>query len=131
MKINPALLKSSSDYGQEYILDIHDLDPKVFEVKFIRLFLADLCDEIQMSKGPQFVWGTDSDMDEYVDPKADGISAIQFLHSSSITGHFLDKLQQVHLNIFSCHNFSTDDAKAFIEKRLGGKIVKETNLVRK
>ena len=71
MKINPALLKSSSDYGQEYILDIHDLDPRVFEVK------------------------------------------------------------QVHLNIFSCHNFSTDDAKAFIEKRLGGKIVKETNLVRK
>jgi S-adenosylmethionine/arginine decarboxylase-like enzyme len=130
MKINPKLLKSEA-YGQEYILDIHEVDPEKFEAKFIKTLLADLCDEIKMSKGPSFVWGTDSDMDELKDIKADGISCCQFLHSSSIVGHFLDKLQQVHLNIFSCNNFSTEDAKAFILKRLGGKIAQEKSLVRK
>ena len=119
------------DYGQELILDIHDVARGRVHAKGIKKFAADLCDEIGMSKGPSFVWGTDSDKDEWKDPKADGISCVQFLHSSSITIHAIDLLNRVFINIFSCKSFDAEKAKAFTMEHFGGKISSEHNIVRK
>jgi len=118
-----------SNYGQELILDIHEVPKNVFDKKFVREFVEKLCDEIEMKRGPNYLWGDAGE--NLKDPKADGISCVQFLYSSSITIHAIDKLQKVFINIFSCRNFDADKARQFVTDNLGGTIVAEHNITRK
>jgi S-adenosylmethionine/arginine decarboxylase-like enzyme len=119
-------------YGKELILDIHEVEKDKITVKNIKTFAEELCDEIGMTKGIKaIVWGTDSDKDELKDPRADGLSCIQFLHSSSIVVHGIDLLGCIFINIFSCKEFSTDKAKNFALKSWGGKIASEHVIIRK
>ena len=119
------------DYGMELILDIHEVSKDKIHAKAVKQFCADLCDEIGMSKGPNVIWGTDSDKDEYKDPKADGISCVQFLHSSSITLHAIDLLGKVFINIFSCKDFDAEKAENFALTDWGGEVVAKHNIIRK
>lgn len=119
-------------YGKEVIFDIHSVKKEIITVEKIKTFAGNLCDEIGMTRGIKaIVWGTDSDKDELKDPRADGLSAIQFLHSSSITIHAIDSLNRVFINIFSCKEFSTKKAKDFCSKTWGGEIVSEHVIIRK
>ena len=120
------------EYGKGLVLDIHFVDKDKFTVKIIKSFVEDLCTEIGMTTGIKaIVWGTDSNKDEMKDPKAQGLSAIQFLHSSSIVCHAIDSVNRVFINIFSCKEFDTNKAKDFALKAWGGKIVSEHNMIRK
>lgn len=126
-----AKVKSES-YGQELILDIHDIDKDKIHIKAIRKFAEELCDEIGMKKGPQHEWGEEKQLGKYPDnPKIDGISVVQFLYSSSITIHALDEIGKVFVNIFSCEEFDAEKAKDFTLLTFGGKIVSEHNIIRK
>lgn len=51
-----------------------------------------------------------------------GTSAVQFILTSNITIHTLDKLGKVFINIFSCKDFDSDKVSGFT-KWFGGKIV--------
>jgi len=117
-------------YGQELILDFHEVPKEFFDTKIIRKFAEELCDEISMTRGPIYLWGNDKSLRTMADPKADGISCVQFLHSSSITLHAIDELSRVFINIFSCKNFDVKKAKAFALENVGGKIVQIHNIKR-
>ncbi len=112
-----------SDYGQEAILDIHDVPKEFYHDKNIRQFAEKLCDEIGMTRGPIYLWGDDKALGTMNDAKADGISVIQFLHSSSITIHAIDTLNKVFINVFSCKTFDGEVVKKFAEENIGGRIV--------
>jgi S-adenosylmethionine decarboxylase len=119
------------DYGQEVILDLHDVPMDFFNKDKIRKFTEELCDEIKMKKGPNYVWGDDNELGTMHNPKADGISCIQFLYSSSITMHCIDELQKAFLNVFSCQEFDADKVKKFAEDNIGGTVVSFHNIIRK
>ena len=118
-------------YGLEYVVDLHNVDKDKFKAEHVKKFAQDLCDEIGMKRGPIRLWGTDSDMDDWKNPKASGISCTQFLYSSSITIHAIVDVQKVFINIFSCHEFDTNTAKKFIIKTWGDDISSEHKIVRK
>jgi S-adenosylmethionine decarboxylase len=123
----------AEDYGQEAVLDLHDVPDKFFQLKEVRRFAENLCDEIGMIKGPIYTWGGEK-QDLHVHPnkpKIDGISCVQFLHSSSITIHALDEINKVFINVFSCKPFDADGVKKFAEERLGGSLVSFHNYIRK
>jgi S-adenosylmethionine/arginine decarboxylase-like enzyme len=111
------------DYGQEVIIDIHDVPEEFFTKKNVRQFVEKLCDEIQMKRGPNYMWGEEKELHAYANPKVDGLSCVQFLYSSSITIHAINELNKVFLNIFSCKTFDSEKAKLFTEKNIGGRIV--------
>jgi len=118
-------------YGQEVIMDLHDVDPDKFQTHILKKFAEDLCDEIDMQRGPIYSWGQDKFEGTYkTHPKKDGISVVQFLYESSITIHALDELQKIFINVFSCKDFDPEKAKAFALKTLGGNLVTEHNIVR-
>lgn len=122
---------TSESYGQEVILDIHDVPPEFFTTKNIRHFAEQLCDEIGMKRGPIYNWGEDKQLrDNYKNPKINGISCVQFLYSSSITIHALDEIHKVFINVFSCKTFDGEKAKQFAEENIGGKIIRYRNIKR-
>ena len=121
----------NEDYGMEAIFDLHNIRSELITVERIRSFASDLFDKISMEKGPAFTWGTDSNKEEMKNPKAMGISHLQFVHSSSITMHCLDKIGKVFINIFSCKSFDDKIARDFVIKTWGGDIVSEHVITRK
>ena len=106
-----------------------------FTKKNIRQFAEQLCDEIKMKRGPFHLWGEEKDLHKAKTGegaiKADGISCVQFLYSSSITIHALDEINKVFINVFSCNKFDVKKARAFAEKNINGKIVSVHNIIRK
>ena len=129
-----ALIKKvkEANYGQELILDVHGVDVSRIHSRSIKAYAKGLCNAIGMVKGPIYTWGAEKELGEYPSkPKFDGISCVQFLHSSSITIHALDEIGKVFVNIFSCNNFSSEKAKKFTLEHFGGNIVSQHNIIRK
>ncbi len=114
------------NYGKELILDMHDVkNTKLFTRKGIKRFMIELCDIIDMEREDLHFW------DELYTPKKDrfteehliGTSAVQFITTSNITIHTLDKMKRVYLNIFSCKNFKKKDVRDFCQKYFDGKVI--------
>jgi S-adenosylmethionine/arginine decarboxylase-like enzyme len=119
------------NYGQELILDFHEVPSDFFTDKNVRHFAESLCDEIGMRRGPIVCWGQDKALKTMSRPKADGISVCQFLYESSIVVHAIDELHKVFVNVFSCKSFDADTAIKFAKENISGKIVSIHNMIRK
>jgi S-adenosylmethionine/arginine decarboxylase-like enzyme len=86
-----------------------------------------------MIRGPIYTWGGEKkDLHAHPEnPKIDGISCVQFLHSSSITLHAIDELNKVFINVFSCEKFDAEMVKQFALDNVGGVLVTYHNYRRK
>ncbi len=113
-------------YGKEVIIDIHECkNTHLFNRKDLKRFFIELCDFINMKRCDLYFWDYVGFEEEYKKAPVHlkGTSAIQFISTSNITLHTLDVLKIVYLNIFSCKNFNTKDAKEFCRNYFDGKIV--------
>ena len=120
------------NYGKEFIMDLHECDPKTFTRKSIEHYFEEVCKLIDM-KRIKLVWWDDFRVPKELrqtEPHLKGISAIQFISTSNITIHTLDLLGNVYLNIFSCKHFHTYRLMKFTEEYFKGKIVKYTDVDR-
>jgi S-adenosylmethionine decarboxylase len=114
-------------YGKELLLDLKDCNPKTLRsgVK-IRQFAKEICRVINMKPfGKPFVarFGLGKDFTA-------GYSMVQLIETSSITGHFSELWNQIHLNIFSCTDYDAQKAAAFCKKYFGAKKVRARVLIR-
>ncbi len=112
-------------YGKELILDIHKCDIDTFTRSSIAQYFERLCKLIDMEAHDFYFWDFKDDPEGYekAPDHIKGISAIQFITTSNITIHSLDKLKRVYINIFSCKDFDSNMAKVFTEKWFDGTIV--------
>ena len=99
-----------SPYGIELIVDLHecDLEGLVNKEKLTEFFVT-LCDKIDMKRhGDPLFWEDYSDI-----PHLNGVSAMQFIETSTIVCHPLPILHSVYINVFSCKNFDVKIALEF------------------
>lgn len=64
-------------------------------------------------------------------PEAAGYSLLQFIETSNITAHFVDKNGDAYIDIFSCRVFEPEIAMKVVQQHLNPKNIKKTFLVRK
>jgi S-adenosylmethionine/arginine decarboxylase-like enzyme len=105
-------------YGWELILDLHQCDSTRFTRESITRFCEELCDLIDMERCDLHFWddvGVPAE-DQQTDSKTKGTSAVQFILTSTIVIHTLDLMKTVYVNIFSCKDFSMDEAAQFTAK---------------
>ena len=96
------------DYGKELILDLHNCDIDRFNRRDLTSFFVLLCERINMIPEDLHFWDYEDDPkdERLTDPDhLVGTSAVQFIRTSNITIHTLDRLARVYLNIFSCKDF--------------------------
>lgn len=113
-------------YGMELIIELFGCDLGIITSKEkIQEFIDQICREINMEKYGSArikrfpggdLWGV-------------GYSFLQFLTTSSITGHFIDKGGIAFLNIFSCKQYDDKKAAKFSEKFFGAKRIKAQLIV--
>lgn len=114
-----------TDYGKELILDLHNCDPSKFKRKIIREYFKRLCLLIDMEPA-KLCWWDDlhtPEAEKETEPHLAGTSAVQFIKTSNITIHTLDKLLNVYLNIFSCKGFDDKIAVRFSARWFDGNVV--------
>ncbi|MEK7519218.1 MAG: S-adenosylmethionine decarboxylase [Patescibacteria group bacterium] len=100
-------------YGYELVLELFDCDLKrLTSKKYIQEFVDGMCKTIDMEKhGPLHaerymgggIWGK-------------GFSFLQFITTSSITGHFIETDKTAFINVFSCNAFDAKKADEFAKK---------------
>jgi len=121
-----------NSYGKELILDLHECDSTKFTRYYIKKYFIQLCDLIEMERCDLYFWDYKGYLEEY-DKAPDhlkGTSAVQFISTSNIVVHTLDILGKVFINIFSCKDFSEEDAADFSAKIFGGTIANKVVLKR-
>ncbi len=115
-------------YGLEVVLDLYDCNPKVIRSsKKLAEYVTKLCKLLKMEKYgktllPHF---------GYKEAYTAGYSMLQFIETSSITGHFSELWNAAYINIFSCRYFDAQKAIKFTVKFFGSKKFKKRVLVRK
>ncbi len=111
-------------YGQELILDVHYCNSKKFTRNNLKQFFILLCKEIDMERCDLHFWDYEGHPEEYKKAPIHlkGISAVQFISTSNITIHTLDKLEKVFINIFSCKAFDGQKVINFVEKYFEGHV---------
>lgn len=100
-------------YGYELILDLHQCRVDGFTPTQIERFCEELCGIIGMNREDFHIWASDPEDYETDPPHLHGVSAVQFITTSSIVVHTITKMRQVYINLFSCKSFDIGDVTAF------------------
>lgn len=103
-------------YGKEMILDLHDCNKELMNQRSLEMYFKELCDLIDMERVKTEYWIEDEGMsrEEYdANPHLQGVSACQFIKTSSIVVHTISGLGNVYINIFSCKDFDARLAEGF------------------
>jgi len=108
-------------YGKELILDLSSCNVETFTRESIGNYFDKLCELIDMQAEDRYFWDDEGLPSEecQTNPKTCGISAVQFILTSTIVIHSLTKLGKVYINIFSCKDFNVDDVCEFTVKWFG------------
>ncbi len=115
-------------YGYSSTLDVVECDKAPFTRELIEDFLVALCEAIDMEREDLHFWDYDGDPYGYdtAPEHLKGISAVQFIKTSSIAVHTLDDLEVVFIDLFSCKNYDADVVREMVEEHFGG-IVRHMN----
>lgn len=119
-------------YGKELILDLSDCDVETFTRESIGNYFDELCKLIDMQAEDRYFWDDEGLPPEQcqTNPKTCGVSAVQFILTSTIVVHSLTKLRQVFINIFSCKDFRVDLARDLTLRWFGAGTYNETTVIR-
>ena len=120
-------------YGQELILDIHDAKNLPVDRSTLRDFLSRLVEAINMEAEDLHFWDYEGHPEEYdaAPEHLKGISAVQFIKTSSIVVHTLDDMKRVYINIFSCSTLNPETVRRMSVEFFGGRVVQSFIVERK
>jgi len=114
-------------FGYELVMDLSDCDLSVMSSKKkLAEYVNKLCKLIKMKKYGKVqlpYFGLEK-------PQTKGYSLLQFIETSSITGHFSEYWRKSYINIFSCKPYNHRLAANFTKEFFGSKHAKIRFLVR-
>jgi S-adenosylmethionine/arginine decarboxylase-like enzyme len=118
----------TGSFGLEVVMDLYGCDPKVIRSgKKLAEFTTKLCKLLKMKKFGK----TQLPHFGYNEAHTSGYSMLQFIETSSITGHFSDLWNAAYINVFSCRDFDTKKCVDFTVKFFGAQRVNQRVLIRK
>jgi len=94
----------------ELLIDLENCELR-FNKRNIRSYINKICKVIKMKKhGKLILW---EDAHNKIRELRGGISACQFIKTSSIVVHSFEKFNSCYIDIFSCRNFDMSKAARF------------------
>ena len=101
-------------YGRQLIMDLYGCNPESFTRESIEQWLIDLCELIDMQREDLHFWDYEGCPEEEAaapDHLA-GTSAVQFITTSDIVVHTIDRLGECYIDLFTCKAFEPELAIA-------------------
>ena len=111
-------------YGYSTVMDLTDCDSATFNRDYIELFLKALCVAIDMEREDLHFWDYEGDPEGYNNAPSHlrGVSAVQFIRTSSIVVHTLDEFNAVFFDLFSCKKYDPNILANMATEWFGGKV---------
>lgn len=107
---------SQSVWGIASGIDIYDCDPeRIRSADFIRQFVVDLCDLIEMKR-----FGETQVVHFGEDEKVAGYSMVQLIETSLISAHFANLTNTIYLDVFSCKPYDPEVVRHFAQEYFVG-----------
>ncbi len=104
-------------WGIASSIDIYECNAaKIRDAGFIRAFVADLCELIEMKR-----FGETQVVHFGEDERVAGFSMVQLIETSLISGHFANLTNTVYLDVFSCKPYDPEVVQGFAQARFEGK----------
>lgn len=120
-----AKYQEITPWGMSVSIDLHSADPKMIrDAKVITKFMKDLVKYIDMKAYGEPIVVNFGDT-----PLVAGYSALQLIETSSITAHFANSTNSIHLDIFSCKYFRPNQAALWCKKYFKAAELKESSVV--
>ncbi len=117
----------SDAWGLSTSIDLYKCDPELIrDPDAIKRYIEELCDLIDMKRfGPTEIvyFGEDDDNGGY--------SVVQFIETSLISAHFVDKTNNGYLDIFSCKSYNPKLVARFSQEFFKAEDALHHTLVRK
>lgn len=115
----------TNPYGYSLTLDIKECDSDRVSREDITQYLAMLCTAIDMEREDLHFWDYEDDPEGYQAAPVHlrGVSAVQFIKTSSLVIHTLDDLKLVFVDLFSCKKFEPRLVLQLSESFFRGKVV--------
>jgi len=99
------------EFGKMALINLYKCNSKLIrDKKYIRKFFPKICKIIQMELHGK------CKVQRFGKGKLNGISAFQFIKTSSITIHFDERENRAFIDIFSCKDFNEKKAEIFSKK---------------
>jgi len=115
----------SKIYGQELILDLYGCDSKVLRSrKKISEYSDRICKLIKVKKYGRAI------VKRFGKGYIKGLSLVQLIESSLVSGHFSEKWNRAYINVFSCKLFDHKIAKDFTKEFFKAKKIKSRTITR-
>ncbi len=110
-------------YGFELIMDLHGCDVGRFTRKSIEEYFVAVCNAIGMEREDLYFWDYEGVPSEEIsnEEHLSGTSAVQFITTSNVVIHTLDKLKAAYVNIFSCKKYNNELAEKITREWFGAK----------
>jgi len=121
-------MKKGELYGMEVVMDLYGCDQKkIKSAKELKNFVTKMCQLLDMEKfGNTLVHHFGHNC-----PKTAGFSLLQFIETSSITGHFSELWCSAYINVFSCRMFDEKKTVNFTKKFFKAKKIVFRKIVRR
>ena len=115
----PDIMRQATEeavWGIASSIDIYDCDPeRIRSAEFIRQFVVDLCDLIEMKR-----FGETQVVHFGEDEKVAGFSMVQLIETSLISAHFANLTNATYLDVFSCKPYDPQVVQDFAERSFLG-----------
>lgn len=112
-----------SSYGREILLDVVEADPNKFTREYIEAYFEYLCNALRLKRATLHFWDYDTQEERDAAPAhLKGVSAVQFVTTSSIVVHTLDESRQVLVNVFACGEVDAAVVERATTSYFGGRV---------
>ena len=97
-------------WGYHLTVDCAGCNDNIKDKAAVGRFAADMVSALRMR-----AYGPPQTVRFGEDPAVTGITLVQLIETSNITGHFCDQTGEAYIDIFSCRKFAVEDAIGVIE----------------
>jgi S-adenosylmethionine/arginine decarboxylase-like enzyme len=105
--------KKIQPWGMAVSIDLKNCDlAKITDAEYIKTFVRDLCDLIQMKR-----FGETTVVDFGENERVSGFSMTQLIETSLISAHFANASKAVYLDVFSCKEYPPYKVAEFAKER--------------
>jgi S-adenosylmethionine/arginine decarboxylase-like enzyme len=118
---------SNTTFGWELLMDLYECDEStISSEESIRRYAREICQVIDMKPYGETLTPYFGEKLEHTK----GYSLLQFIETSSITGHFSEGTGAAYINIFSCKKYDIEQAEKFTKNFFGAKRMNSRFIIR-
>lgn len=112
-------------YGFIFIMELKNCDKTLFKRRKIKKILKELAKQLGWKTNRTEFWDYrwHQLLKRKAPPEEKGVAVCLFLRVNTMMLHAVERNSSVYFELFSCHSYSKERVRLYIEKQFGGELL--------